>query len=184
MEKTVSYAFRDAPADCNVGEARRSTEQKEGAEPGKKGAFGAFLRQECVNKQLAYALLKHPTAVVNTLLESWARYLASPQYQQETRRAQMVDKANAHAVNKKRRQVQLKLRVHRLRHQIRRARALDRRQSAIMSGPDRKLYQDWRSGKLDEELDECTRAHGYGKLDSTGEFCRKKGLREPQRQRR
>ena len=33
------------------------------------GAFGAYLQQECMDKQLAYALLKHPTAVANTLLE-------------------------------------------------------------------------------------------------------------------
>ena len=71
------------------------------------GAFGAFLQQECMNKQLADALLKHPTAMVNTLLESWAQYLDSPQYQQETRRAQIVDKTNRRAVKKKRRQVQL-----------------------------------------------------------------------------
>ena len=137
-----------------------------------------------MNKQLAYALLKHPTAMVNTLLESWAQYLDSPQYQQETRRAQIVDKTNRRAAKKKRRQVQLKMRVHRLRHQVRRAKALDRDQSAIKSGPDRKLYQDWLSGKLDEAVDECTRAHGYGKLQSTGEILRCGGLRQPQRQRR
>ena len=165
-------------------EKQNTHESKKNARKSAHGAFGAFLQQECMNKQLAYALLKHPTAMVNTLLESWARYLASPQYQQETRRAQMVDKANAHAVNKKRRQVQLKLRVHRLRRQIWRAKALHRHQSAIMSGPDRKLYQYWRSGKLDGEVDECTRAHGYGKLQSTGEILRCGGLRQPQRQRR
>ena len=148
------------------------------------GAFGAFLQQECTNKQLAYALLKRPTAVVNTLLEWWAQYLASPEYQQEIRRAQKVDDANAHAVNKKRGQAQLKLRAHCLRHQIRRAKASRRYQRAIVSRPDRKLLQDWRSGKLDRELEECTLAHGYGKLPSTGEIWRCGGLRQPQRQRR
>ena len=48
---------------------------------------------------------------------------------------------------------------------------MDRDQSAIESGPERKLYQDWLSGKLDEAVDACTRAHGYGKLQSTGEIC-------------
>ena len=164
---------------------------KQNTRPSKKkarklayGAFGAFLQQERMNKQLAYALLKHPTAVVNTLLESWAQYLASPEYQRETRRAQKVDEANAHAVNKKRGQVQLKLRAHRLRDQIRRAKALRRRQSAFVSGPERKLHQDWCSGKLDKELEECTLAHGYGKLPSTGEILGCGGLRQPQRQRR
>ena len=146
--------------------------------------FGAFLQQECTNKQLAYALLKHPTSVVNTLLESWAQYLASPEYQREARRAQKVDGANAHAVNKKRGEVQLKLRAHCLRRQIRRAKALHRRQRAIVSRSDRKLLQDWHSGKLEKELEECTLAHGYGKLPSTGEILGCGGLRQPQRQRR
>ena len=137
-----------------------------------------------MNKQLAYALLKHPAAVVNTLLESWAQYLASPEYQREARRAQKVDGANAHAVNKKRGQVQLTFRAHRMRGQIRRAKALHRRQRANVSRPDRKLPQDWRSGKLDKELEECTLAHGYGKLPSTGEIFGCGGLRQPQRQRR
>ena len=96
-----------------------------------------------MNEQLAYALLKHPAAVVNTLLEWWAQYLASPEYQQEFRRAQKVDGANAHVANKKRGQVHLKLRAHRLRDHIRRAKALHRRQSAFVSGPERKLHQDW-----------------------------------------
>ena len=119
---------------------QNTRESKQNARKSAHGAFGASLQQECVDKQLAYASLKHPTAMVNTLLESWARYLASPQYQQETRRAQIVDETNARAVNKKRRQVQLKMRVHRLRRQIRRAEAMDRDQSAIKSGPYRKLY--------------------------------------------
>ena len=37
---------------------------------------------------LALALLKHPTATVNTLLDEWRQYLQSPQYQQEKARAQ------------------------------------------------------------------------------------------------
>ena len=137
-----------------------------------------------MNKQLAYALLKHQAAAVNTLLESWAQYLASPEYQRESRRAQKVNGANVHVVNKKRGQVQLKLRAHRLRDQIRRAKALRRCQSAFVSGPERKLHQDWCSGKLDEELEECTRVHGYGKLPPTGEILGCGGLRQPQRQRR
>ena len=83
MEKTISYAFRDAPTDCKIDKAMRSTEQKEGTELGNEGVLGAFLQQECVNKQLADALLKHPTAVVNTLLEWWAQYLASPEYSRQ-----------------------------------------------------------------------------------------------------
>ena len=128
-----------------------------------------------MNKQLAMALLKHPTAMVNTLLESWAQYLESPQYKQEALRAQKIDKKNAEAVNEKRRQVQLKMHVHRLRRQVRQAKALDRDPTRAITKDNRKLYQDWRSGKLSREVEECTRAHGYGKLESTGEILQSAG---------
>ena len=61
--------------------------------------FKAFLQQECMNTQLALALLKHPTAMVHTLLESWAEYLDSPEYLAEKRRARKLDETNAEAVN-------------------------------------------------------------------------------------
>ena len=116
--------------------------------------------------------------MVDTLLESWAQYLASSQYQKEKARAQKLDEANAEAVNEKRRLLELKMRVHRLRHQVRQAKALDRNQKAI-TDQNRKLYEDWKSGKLTVELDECTRAHGYGKLQSSGEMLQNSGLRGP-----
>jgi hypothetical protein len=140
------------------------------------GPFKAFLHQECRHPQLAIALLKHPTAMVNTLLESWAQYLESPQYLKEKARAQKPDETNAEAVNEKRRHLQLKMRVHHLRHQVRQAKALHRNQEAI-TDKNRKLYEEWLSGKLIQELDECTRAHGYGKLQSTGEMLENSGFR-------
>ena len=144
------------------------------------GAFKAFLQQECMNTQLALALLRHPTAMVNTLLESWAEYLASPEYLKEKARAQKLDESNVEAVNEKRRHLQLKMRVYHLRSRVRQAKALDRNPEAI-TDKNRKLYEEWKSGKLTKELDECTRAHGYGKLQSTGEMlenCGFRGLRK------
>ena len=44
-------------------------ESKKEARGLQRGAFGAFLQQECMNKRLALAFLKHPPAMVNTLLE-------------------------------------------------------------------------------------------------------------------
>ena len=87
------------------------------------GAFKAYLHQECMNVQLALALLRHPTAMVNTLLESWAEYLESSEYLEEKARAQKLDETNAEAVNEKRRHLQLKMRVHHLRHRLRQAKA-------------------------------------------------------------
>ena len=142
---------------------------KQSARNLQNGAFKVFLHQECTNKQLAIAFLKHPAAMVNTLLEWWAQYLESPEYLQEKARAQKLDESNAEAVDGKNRQVQLKLKVHRLRHQVRQAKRLHRNQNLIKED-NRKLYQKWVTGKLAEELDECTRTHGYGKLQSTGEM--------------
>ena len=105
--------------------------------------------------------------MVNTLLESWAEYLESSEYRDEKARAQKLDETNEEAVNEKRRQLELKMRAHQLRNQLRQAKALHRNQEAI-TDKNRKLYEKWRSGKLAEELDECTRAHVYGKLQSTG----------------
>ena len=114
--------------------------------------------------------------MVNTLLESWAQYLESPQYLKEKARAQKLDETNAEAVNEKRRHLQLKMRVHHLRYRLRQAKALHRNQKAI-TDKNRELYEEWSSGKLIKELDECTRAHGYGKLQSTGEMLEKSGFR-------
>ena len=58
-------------------------ESKKKANQLQNGAFKAFLHQECLNMHLALALLKHPTATVNTLLDELRQYLQSPQYQQE-----------------------------------------------------------------------------------------------------
>ena len=119
--------------------------------------------------------------MVNTLLESWAQYLDAPQYLKEKARAQKLDEANAEAVNEKNRQLDLKMRVHRLRHQVRQAKALVRNQKAITPN-NQNLYDDWLSGRLTEELDECTKAHGYGKLQSTGEMLEISGFRGPRTQ--
>ena len=136
-----------------------------------------------MNPQLALALLKHPTAMVNTLLESWAEYLESDEYLKEKARAQKHDDTNEEAVHEKRRQLQLKMRVYHLRSRVRQARALDRNPEAI-TDKNRKLYDEYRSGKLTKELDEYTRAHGYGKLQSTGEMLENSGFRGPKKQRR
>ena len=144
------------------------------------GAFKAYLHQECMNVQLALALLRHPTAMVNTLLESWAEYLESDEYLKEKARAQKHDDTNEEAVHEKRSHLYLKMRVYHLRSRVRQAKALDRNPEAI-TDKNRKLYEEWKSGKLTKELDECTRAHGYGKLQSTGEMlenCGFRGLRK------
>jgi hypothetical protein len=150
-------------------------ESKKNANQLRNGAFKAFLQQECMNVQFALALLKHPTAMVNTLLEAWAQYLESPEYLKEKARSQKLDESNAEAVSEKQRHLELKMRVHHLRHQVRLAKALHRNPKAIADN-NRKLYEEWLSGSLGKKLDECTRVHGYGKLQSTGEMLESSGF--------
>ena len=78
-------------------------------------------------------------------------------------------------MNEKQRQVQLKMKAHSLRHQVRQAEALQRDESKITKD-NRQLYDKLLTGKLSEELDECTLAHGYGKVESTGEMLQNYGL--------
>ena len=143
----------------------------------RNSSFKAFLQQECVNTQLAFKLLKYPTAMVDTLLESWAEYLESPEYREEKARSQKVDINNIEAMNEKQRQFELKVRVQKLRSQVRYCNALNRHPKNIKD-KDRELYQQWSSGHLAKELDKLTIAYGYGKM-SSGEIIGKKGFRGP-----
>ena len=129
-----------------------------------------------MNAQFALALLRHPAAKVDTLLECWAKYLESADYQQEKARAQKVDESNAAAVDEKNRRKHLTVKVHRLRHQDRQAPALHRNPAKLTSDQQKELYQRWCSGRLSLELERCTRAHGYGKLPSTGEILQRARL--------
>ena len=141
------------------------------------GAFKTFLQQECINSQLAIALLKHPPATVDTLLESWAVYLESSTYKEEKARAQKLDETNEEAVKEKRRFFKLKMRAHHLRHQVRQARYLERNPDAI-TDKNQWVHDKYVSGKLSEALDESTRDHGYGML-STGQMLENSGFRGP-----
>ena len=71
--------------------------------------------------------------------------------------------------------MQLKLRAQKLRSKLRQAQALDKKQAAI-TDQNRKLYNDWKSGALEKELEEVTLQHGYGKLPSSGNILQVPGF--------
>ena len=131
------------------------------------GAFKAFLHQECLNSTLCLALLKHPTAKVHTLLESWAAYVESPAYLNERKRARKVDGSNEELSNEKDRQLRPKMRVHKLRHLVRQAKWLSRHPER-MTCENENVYRAWRASQLIIDLDTSTERHGYGKIHSTG----------------
>ena len=135
-----------------------------------------------MNSNLALALLKHPSAMLDSLLKEWAQYLESPEYEQERERAKKLDDDDEEGHNEKRRQNELRMKVHILRNQVRKAAHLHgqlRRKERVwhkLWDKDKALYDSWASGELNKELDECTRAHGYGKVESTGEVLKAAGF--------
>ena len=135
-----------------------------------------------MNTNLALALLKHPSAMLDSLLKEWAQYLESPEYQQERERSKKLHDDDEEGHNEKRRQNELRLKVHILRNQVRKAahlwQQLARKERVWhkLRDKDKALYESWASGELNKELDKCTRAHGYGKVESTGEVLKAAGF--------
>ncbi len=132
------------------------------------GAWKSELSKRYGRFQLALAFVKHPTATVDTLLESWSMYMRSPEYRRQrershfTRSSEVVNKAD-----------KLKLNVQALRRQNRRAANLHKllEHGYIQSVPsrDQDMYQRWVTGRLAKDVNEATSLHGYGKL-STGKY--------------
>ena len=123
----------------------------------RNGAFAAYLEQTSIHKQLALACIKCPSATVHTLLQAWIKYMRSPEHEKEKSRSRKINSDDEEAVNEKRRQVQLKLQVHSLRHQLR----MMKRQNAVKNNP-----REWAT--LQKQLQDLTLQHGYGKLPSDG----------------
>ena len=105
--------------------------------------------------------------MVDTLLRQWREYMESPEYTQERDRAR-PDRTE----EDKQSEVKAKVKVHSLRHQRRRCIMLEKRlrEEEIREVPysQRDLYARFLDGRLDAEIDEATKIHGYGTL-STGQ---------------
>ena len=105
--------------------------------------------------------------MVNTLLWPWREYMESPEYTQERDRAR-PDRTEEN----KQSEVEAKVKVYSLRHQRRLCKMLRRKlkEGTLREVPysQQDLYARFRDGRLDQEIDEATKIHGYGKL-STGE---------------
>ena len=129
------------------------------------GAWKSELSKRYGRFQLALAFVKHPTATVDTLLESWSMYMRSPEYRRQRERSHL--NRSSEVVNKA---VKLKLNVQALRRQNRRAANLHKllEDGYIQSVPsrDQDMYQRWVTGRLAKDVNEATSLHGYGKLSS------------------
>ena len=132
---------------------------KEAAIAARNGAWKVYLHDTCGSKQLALTFLQYPPAKVDTLLASWATYMKSDGYLREKARSRKVDPDNEKMVQEKALQVKLKVKVHSLRHGLRQVKA--RKAKADKEGWHA-LQKEQR--KLEEQLQELTLLHGYGKL--------------------
>ena len=130
------------------------------------GAFRAHLKDLYGRPKLALAFLECPTAMVDNVLKVWREYMNSPGYQKE-RDCSRKDRTE----EDKKDEVSAKVKVYRLRHQCRRCKILKRKlEERLMEKVpwcDQNMYSRYLDGSLENELDECTRIHGYGTL-STG----------------
>ena len=91
--------------------------------------------------------------------------MRSPEHAKEKTRALRLDPDNAEAVRARERQLEIKKKVHCLRHQIRQMKALHGKTwYSEMSWLQQQQYTKWRSGEMEQELQSLTLEHGYGKL--------------------
>jgi len=152
-----------------------ATLEKEGSRVSKKrardllnGAFKVYLRDVCGIRKVAIELLRNPTKDLERILWKWAQYMNSPEYHKELDRSrQIIDEYSAEA-QLRQEQRELKLEVHRLRAKYRNMRSLHNKMShnvwRNLSADDRQSYEEWQSGAMEQELNELTKRHGYGKV--------------------
>ena len=134
------------------------------------GAWKSHLAGSCGRHQLATALLKHPSATVHTLLESWRNYMASHEYRMQKERAKRYRPGELTPEIRKTRQEQraLKLKLQQLRNLRRRIRWYKKKVEAgsLQEIPPqyRVDYERFISGDFDRALDALTEEHRYGQL--------------------
>jgi hypothetical protein len=146
-------------------QAEATRESKKSARKLLRGAFKSELRTRYGRYQLATSFLKIPASDIDALLKAWEVYMLDPDFlKQKARSIKEPDE------KEKEREVQLKVKLHGLRRQNRRAENLHRQFGRnIWPLRDRDLYKRWNSGHLGQEIDKLTRLHGYGRL-SNGEY--------------
>lgn len=145
--------------------AAGTREAKKKAHNLRRNAFKVYLKNLYGRPKVACMFLQYPLAMVDTLLDEWKAYMESPEYLDERERSRR-DRPQ----QDKDAEVAMKYKVHRLRHQMRRAKMLERQlqrgSNRLLSSFDQTLFEWYKDGHLARELDEATSLHGYGNLTS------------------
>ena len=134
------------------------------------GAFKVYLKNVCGIRQVAIEFLRNPSKDVHGILSKWAQYMQSQAYRTERERSRRIIDKNSSQAQLRQAQQELKLKVHSLRAKYGNMSTLDKKMSdelwQKLPRDVRQSYKEWRSGAMEQELDELTKRHGYGKLRS------------------
>ena len=144
---------------------KNTRESKKEAKNIIRGAFNSTLAAQCGHSQLAYAFLRHPATMLDSLLSDWRKYMESDDYKKHKARCSRDRDEDTVAQQKK-----LRFKCIRLREQWRQARKDDDNIFAGKLSEDEMSWSRWqllksyRSEELGRKLDALTYAHGFGDL--------------------
>ena len=171
--RTCIRAWRDEFVDIDLKKIdqvralqnENTRESKKQAQNIIRGAFNATLASQCGHSQLAYAFLKHPATMLDSLLSDWREYMESNEYKKHKKRCSRERDDDTATQQRK-----LKFKCRRLRDQWRQARRDDVSISAGKLSEDElswsryHLLKQYRSDELSRKLDAATKEHGFGDL--------------------
>jgi hypothetical protein len=150
----------------------------------RRGAFKAFLGQQCDHKrQLAMLFLIYPQSACDEILKIWTNYMTDEAYELEVKRSKPISKLleDTQALADRKVQKQRTAQAHEIKRDYKRMLNLYRKTSkdpergvaAIYGYPyvpkgltdnDKVLYKEFESGALIQKVNDLTDQHGFGRL--------------------
>jgi len=148
----------------------------------RRGAFKAFLGQQCDHKrQLAMLFLIYPQSACDEILKIWANYMTDEAYELEVKRSTTISAEDTQALADRKVQRQRTTQAHEIKHDYRRMRKVywktstdpERVVAAIygyqyvpkgLTSSDKVLYEEFESGALTQKVNDLTDKHGFGRI--------------------
>ena len=163
-------------------ESDASRRSKQEARELRRGAFKAYLAQECIHKrQLAMMFLIYPVSACDEILKVWANYMTDDAYTREVKRSKKTSAEDIAALKDREAQRQLAAKAHQISNDYKRMRAVytststdpQRAVAAIkghqyvpagLTSSDKVLYAEFESGALIQKLNDLNLQHGIGRI--------------------
>ena len=161
-----------------------TSNSKKDAKELRRGAFKAFLGQQCDHKrQLAMLFLIYPQSACDEILRRWTNYMTDEAYELEVKRSKPISKLleDTQALADRKVQKQRTTQAHEIKQDYKRMLKVYRKTStdpergvaAIygypyvpkgLTGNDKVLYEEFESGALIQKVNHLTDKHGFGRL--------------------